>query len=91
MLLSYGFRYLRNFWQVYKGGSSNGLFLIITSQSLEDIAILGAGYTFGQLQLQLVLRRIGVLGVAAMVERPPAFHAGSRERAVGLKEAVRKL
>lgn len=55
VLLSYGFRYLRNFEQVYKGGPANGLFLIITSQSLEDIAILGAGYTFGQLQLVLML------------------------------------
>ena len=80
VLLSYGFRYPRNFEQVYKGGPSNGLFLIITGQSLEDIAILGAGYTFGQFTIGGGAERMEVLGVAAIADRPPAFHPGSRER-----------
>jgi glucose-6-phosphate isomerase len=40
---------------VYKGGPSNGLFLIITGATTDDIDIPGAGYTFGQLQLVLAL------------------------------------
>ncbi len=55
VLLSSGPRYLRNFEQVYKGGPSRGLFLILTSEPAEDIGIPGAGYTFGQLQLALAL------------------------------------
>ena len=55
VLLSSGPRYLRYFEQVYKGGPPNGLFLILTSESTQDIAIPGAGYTFGQLQLALAL------------------------------------
>jgi glucose-6-phosphate isomerase len=55
VLLSSGPRYLRNFEQVYKGGPSRGLFLILTTEPAEDIGIPGAGYTFGQLQLALAL------------------------------------
>jgi hypothetical protein len=55
VLLSSGPRYLRNFEQVYKGGPSRGLFLILTTEPVEDIGIPGAGYTFGQLQLALAL------------------------------------
>ena len=55
VLLSSGPRYLRYFEQVYKGGPPKGLFLIITSEATEDLAIPGAGYTFGQLQLALAL------------------------------------
>ena len=55
VLLSSGPQYLRNFEQVYKGGPSRGLFLILTTEPAEDIGIPGAGYTFGQLQLALAL------------------------------------
>jgi transaldolase/glucose-6-phosphate isomerase len=55
VLLSFGPRYLHYFGQVYKGGPPKGLFLILTGQPDEDIAIPGAGYTFGQLQLALAL------------------------------------
>jgi transaldolase / glucose-6-phosphate isomerase len=55
VLLSSGPQYLQSFEQVYKGGPSNGLFLIITGETSGDIAIPGAGYTFGQLQLALAL------------------------------------
>jgi transaldolase / glucose-6-phosphate isomerase len=55
VLLSSGPRYLRYFEQVYKGGPDKGLFLMLTSEAMEDVAIPGAGYTFGQLQLALAL------------------------------------
>jgi len=55
VLLSAGPRYLHYFEQVYKGGPSEGLFLILTGDATEDVAIPGAGYTFGQLQSALAL------------------------------------
>jgi transaldolase/glucose-6-phosphate isomerase len=55
VLLSSGPRYLHYFEQVYKGGPSKGLFLILTSEPAVDVVIPGAGYTFGQLQLALAL------------------------------------
>ena len=55
VLLSFGPRYLHYFGQVYKGGPSKGLFLMLTGEPDEDIAIPGAGYSFGQLQLCLAL------------------------------------
>ena len=55
VLLSAGPRYLHYFEQVYKGGPSKGIFLILTSEPVDDIAIPGAGYTFGQLQLALAI------------------------------------
>ncbi len=55
VLLSFGPRYLHYFGQVYKGGPSKGLFLMLTGEPDQDIAIPGAGYTFAQLQLCLAL------------------------------------
>jgi len=55
VLLSSGPRYLRYFEQVYKGGPDKGLFLMLTSDSTADVAIPGAAYTFGQLQMALAL------------------------------------
>ncbi len=55
VLLSSGPRYLRYFEQVYKGGPEKGLFLMLTSEPPADVAIPGAGYTFGQLQMALAL------------------------------------
>jgi transaldolase / glucose-6-phosphate isomerase len=55
VLLSSGPRYLRYFEQVYKGGPDKGLFLMLTSESTPDVAIPGAAYTFGQLQMALAL------------------------------------
>jgi hypothetical protein len=54
VLLSLGPRCLHYFEQVYEGGRE-GLFLILSSESAEDIVIPGAGYTFGQLQLALAI------------------------------------
>jgi transaldolase / glucose-6-phosphate isomerase len=55
VLLSSGPRYLRYFEQVYKGGPDKGLFLMLTSDATADVAIPGAAYTFGQLQMALAL------------------------------------
>ena len=55
VLLSFGPRYLHSFAQVYKGGPSKGLFLIVTYGPSADVEIPGAGYTFGQLQQALAI------------------------------------
>lgn len=55
VMMTPGPRYLRTFGQVYHGGPANGLFLLLTANTGKDIAIPGAKYTFGQLQLALAL------------------------------------
>lgn len=54
-LLSFGPRYLHQLGQVFQGGPSKGLFLMITGVPSQDITIPGAGYSFGQLQLALAM------------------------------------
>ena len=53
VLVTSGPRYLHGFGQLYKGGPAKGLFLLLTAEPAEDLAIPGAGYSFGQLQLAL--------------------------------------
>ena len=55
VLLGYGPRYLHSIGQLYKGGPPTGIFLIITAAKAEDVAIPGARYTFGQLQMAQAL------------------------------------
>lgn len=55
LLASYGPRYLHVMGQSYQGGPPRGLFLLLTGDPLEDIAIPGAGYSFSQLQMALAL------------------------------------
>lgn len=76
VILSSGPRYLQSFDQVYKGGPSKGLFLILTGEPVEDIAIPGAGYTFRQLQLALALGDFDSLESGPKTGRPLAYHAG---------------
>jgi len=54
-MLSFGPRYLHHLGQVFQGGPAKGLFLVLTGEPVEDIAIPGAGYSFGQLQLALAM------------------------------------
>ena len=55
VLLTSGPRYLHSIGQVYKGGPSKGLFLVLTVAPVNDLSIPGADYSFGQLQLALAL------------------------------------
>ena len=61
VLLSAGPGYLHYFEQVYKGGPSKGLFLILTGDPVADLDIPGAGYTFGKLQLALAIADVDAL------------------------------
>ncbi|MGH9675080.1 MAG: bifunctional transaldolase/phosoglucose isomerase, partial [Bryobacteraceae bacterium] len=45
--LGFGPRFLHSTGQAYKGGSNNGVFLQITCDDKNDLAIPGAKYTFG--------------------------------------------
>ena len=54
-LLSFGPRYLHNVAQIFRGGPAKGLFLMLTGEPTEDIAVPGAAYSFGQLQLALAM------------------------------------
>ena len=52
---AFGPRYLHYLGQVLKGGPPRGIFLILTAAEERDIAVPGAGYSFGQLQGALAL------------------------------------
>jgi transaldolase/glucose-6-phosphate isomerase len=51
----FGPRYLHSTGQLHKGGTNNGLFLIITHVLENDVSIPGEEYTFGQLELSQAL------------------------------------
>jgi hypothetical protein len=48
--LGFGPRFLHSTGQAYKGGPANGVFLQITGDPEEDLAVPGKKYTFGQIQ-----------------------------------------
>jgi len=48
--LGFGPRYLHSTGQLHKGGPNTGLFLVITSDDAEDVAIPGQERTFGELK-----------------------------------------
>jgi transaldolase / glucose-6-phosphate isomerase len=61
-LVTGGPRYLHTLAQVYHGGPAKGLFLLVTANPARDLAIPGAKYSFGQLQLALALADFESLG-----------------------------
>ena len=62
VVVSFGPRYLHYLGQLYKGGPATNLFLFLTAQPDEDMAVPGADYSFGQLQLALALGDFEALG-----------------------------
>ncbi|MBI5248045.1 MAG: bifunctional transaldolase/phosoglucose isomerase [Desulfomonile tiedjei] len=48
--LGFGPRYLHSTGQIHKGGADNGVFIQITADDPEDVAIPGESYTFGVLK-----------------------------------------
>ena len=51
----YGPRFLHSTGQLHKGGPPTGLFLQIESECERDVAVPGAGYSFGRLELAQAL------------------------------------
>jgi hypothetical protein len=62
VLLIPGPRYLQSLGQAYLGGPAKGLFLLVAAATERDLAIPGAGYTFGQSQFALPLGEFESLG-----------------------------
>lgn len=62
VLITPGPRYIHAIGQVYLGGPPKGLFLLLTAAPAKDLAIPGADYSFGQLQLALALGDFESLG-----------------------------
>jgi transaldolase / glucose-6-phosphate isomerase len=62
VLLTPGPRYINAIGQLYLGGPAKGLFLLLTAAPARDLAIPGADYSFGQLQLALALGDFESLG-----------------------------
>ena len=55
-------RYLHGLAQACKEGPPVGLFVLLTSEPASDVAVPGAGYSFGQLQLAMALAEFESLG-----------------------------
>jgi transaldolase / glucose-6-phosphate isomerase len=91
VLLSSGPRYLRYFEQVYKGGPDKGLFLMLTSESVEDVAIPGAGYTFGQLQMALALADFESLEIRRKLAMRLHLTQGLEQGLVEIEKTILKL
>ena len=50
-MFGYGPRYLHSTGQLHKGGANNGVFIVITAEPAEDLAIPGEPFSFGVLEL----------------------------------------
>jgi glucose-6-phosphate isomerase len=49
-MFGYGPRYLHSTGQLHKGGANNGVFIVITAEPDEDLAIPGESFSFGVLE-----------------------------------------
>jgi hypothetical protein len=54
-VLGYGPRYLHSTGQLHKGGPNSGLFVVVTATLKDDVAIPGAPYSFGVLEMAQAL------------------------------------
>ncbi|MDP9340270.1 MAG: hypothetical protein M3P45_15525 [Acidobacteriota bacterium] len=59
--MSTGPRYIHALGRMYKDGPANGIFVVVTAAPREDLAIPGADYTFGELQLALAMEECEAL------------------------------
>jgi transaldolase / glucose-6-phosphate isomerase len=59
--VGYGPRFLHSTGQLHKGGPTNGAFLQLETEDARDLAVPGAGYTFGTLKLAQALGDLAAL------------------------------
>jgi len=59
--VGFGPRYLHSTGQLHKGGPNTGIFLLITHSDADDLAVPGAGYTFGVLKSAQALGDLAAL------------------------------
>ncbi len=77
-MFGYGPRYLHSTGQLHKGGPNTGVFVLLTADPVEDVAIPGKAFSFGTLELAqalgdfLSLEDIGRRAVHVHLPRPDA-------------------
>jgi hypothetical protein len=49
-MFGYGPRYLHSTGQLHKGGANNGVFIIVTAEPDQDLAVPGEPFSFGVLE-----------------------------------------
>ena len=54
-MFGYGPRYLHSTGQLHKGGANNGVFIVVTGEVAEDLAIPGEPFSFGVLEMAQAL------------------------------------
>ncbi len=86
--LGFGPRYLHSTGQLHKGGPNKGVFLLLTADDAEDLAIPGRPYTFGILKQAQALGDLEAL--TRRGRRVLRLHLG-RDIAAGLEELARAL
>ncbi|MBI3049414.1 MAG: hypothetical protein HYY76_14000 [Acidobacteria bacterium] len=72
--LGFGPRYLHSTGQLHKGGPNTGVFVIVTADVAEDLAVPGQPYSFGVLQMAQAVGDFGALdrlGRRALLVRLP--------------------
>jgi RpiB/LacA/LacB family sugar-phosphate isomerase len=77
--VAYGPRYLHSTGQLHKGGPPTGLFLQITVDDADDIAIPGVGYSFGTLKAAQALGDLQAVSEAG--RRVARVHLKGKQRA----------
>jgi hypothetical protein len=50
-MFGYGPRYLHSTGQLHKGGADNGVFIVVTAEPAEDLAVPGEPFSFGVLEM----------------------------------------
>jgi hypothetical protein len=50
-MAGYGPRYLHSTGQLHKGGANNGVFIVVSADGVEDLAVPGESYSFLVLEL----------------------------------------
>lgn len=86
--LGYGPRFLHSTGQLHKGGADNGLFVQITHDEADDLAIPGRSYSFGVLKHAQALGDLAALRAAG--RRVISINLGT-DVAAGLAELERML
>ena len=63
-MFGYGPRYLHSTGQLHKGGPNTGVFVIVTADPVEDVAIPGEPFSFGTLEMAQALGDFNSLDAA---------------------------
>jgi hypothetical protein len=73
-MLGFGPRYLHSTGQLHKGGPNTGVFVLVTAEDADDLAVPGQPYTFGLLEMAQAVgdfQALDRLGRSALLVRLP--------------------